>query len=111
MNEGKCQMRLSELIEMLQACADECEAAGYLDPQVQIHYQQNYPLRCTIANVTPLVEAERGGDEPVVNIAIATGSDLYDTPYGSRKAWEEGNDLPSQLEEFKKDNTEEEDEE
>jgi hypothetical protein len=99
-------MRLSELIEMLQDLATQCDAVN-LDPNVEIHYQQNYPLRGRLCNVRAMVE-EQNGDNPRVTVALAEGGHPYDKPYGSREAWEDAeDDVETMVEDF---DNEEEDE-
>lgn len=66
------------------------------DAEVRVAYQENYPLRGTVARVTvpededPYDEGERavGQDADGGMVWIAVGSAPYDeNPYGPRWAW------------------------
>lgn len=107
-------LTLNDLIEHLQMLRDELDYNGLdsLDPVVQMHYQPNYPLRSNMKLPTFLVEAPRhqgATDDPIITVAMVDGGQCYDNPYGARQVWEDGNDLPYLLNEYKRDNTEEED--
>lgn len=66
-------MHLSELLSLLEDLQEELGENN--DPVIEIHFQQNYPLKGQLENVREL-----NG-----KIAIAAGPG---TEYGSSEAWE-----------------------
>lgn len=90
-------MTLDELILQLQAIQED------IDPEnegieIRVAYQQNYPLRASLKNVTVLSEGEEEGDEEAgeepsdgkKTVWLALG-DIYgsESPYAPSAAWGE----------------------
>ena len=72
--KGNNIMYLSELLGILQDLKDQ-NGEDY-DPEIEVHFQPNYPLKGELRNVREL--------DGKLAFAISDG-----TQYGSREAWEE----------------------
>ena len=107
-------MTLNEMIEHLQSLREELDYlpdGDSMDPEIELHYQSNYPLRARLSAPVFLVEREKNGDDPIIKVAMVDGGQCYDNPYGSRAAWEQGNDLNYLLAEFERENEKDDEEE
>jgi hypothetical protein len=79
------EMRLSQLIEFLQDMQEQVDDQDIdCDPEIVVHQQPNYPMAGRLENVRFAMADGK------VQVWLASG-DTYE--YGSKSAWEEGDDL------------------
>lgn len=87
MNIGTMLQRLG-LYEMVENATDEEQKI--LDQELEVHYQESYPLKARIVSAGTLQphDQEDWDEESKPKLVIAIGSQSSNDPYGNKKAWD-----------------------
>lgn len=87
MNIGRMLENLG-LYQMVENATEEEQKI--LDQDLEVHYQESYPLKArVVAAGTLQPDEDDWDDEPAEpKLAIAIGSQSSSDPYGSNKAWD-----------------------
>lgn len=88
MNIGTMLERLG-LHEMVENATEEEQKI--LDQDLEVHYQESYPLKASVVAAGLLHPDEDDLDEDEdaqPKLVLALGSQHYNDPYGKKEAWE-----------------------